>query len=140
VSAADVLVALFRSRSEELETVLRTGSLSRLSLLRYLAHGNSGQQTASLVTVPDAEAEALEVVILNDHYTQMETVIDMLVRAFHMSQLMAFRTMLTVHQQGRAAIGPYARDSALEMIHAARRIVEDKEEPLMLTVQPARPP
>lgn len=53
-----------------------------------------------------------KVVLLNDDYTPMEFVVDVLCRFFHKAEAEAIRIMLHVHQQGRGICGIFARDVA----------------------------
>ena len=73
------------------------------------------------------EAEAVEpqlqrppmfrVVMLNDDFTPMEFVVELLIRYFHKSEETANVLMLQIHQQGRAVCGLFVRDIAETKIH-----------------------
>jgi len=52
------------------------------------------------------------VVLLNDDFTPMDFVVDVLRRFFHKAEPEAIRIMLQVHQLGRGTCGIYARDVA----------------------------
>ena len=52
------------------------------------------------------------VVLLNDDYTTMEFVIEVLKRFFHKTDTEAVHIMLTVHKSGAAVAGVYTRDVA----------------------------
>lgn len=52
------------------------------------------------------------VVLLNDDYTPMEFVVDMLVGVFDMDDQRATRVMLQIHYQGRGVCGQYPTDIA----------------------------
>ncbi len=52
------------------------------------------------------------VIMLNDDYTPMEFVIDMLEDFFHKSPSTARRLMLQIHHQGSAVCGLFTRDIA----------------------------
>jgi len=53
-----------------------------------------------------------KVILLNDDYTTMEFVIEVLQAFFSMSMEQATQTMLKVHNEGSAACGLYPRDIA----------------------------
>jgi len=53
-----------------------------------------------------------QVVLLNDDYTTMEFVIEVLQTFFAMNRERAQQVMLKVHQEGRAVCGVYSRDVA----------------------------
>jgi ATP-dependent Clp protease adaptor protein ClpS len=52
------------------------------------------------------------VVLLNDDYTPMEFVVDLLQMVFSKDIEAATRIMLEVHHQGRAVVGVYVKDIA----------------------------
>lgn len=53
-----------------------------------------------------------EVIMLNDDYTPMDFVVEVLEDFFYMGREQATRVMLAVHQQGKAVCGVYSRDVA----------------------------
>ena len=52
------------------------------------------------------------VILLNDDYTPMDFVVEVLMKFFNMHIEKATQVMLTVHNQGRAICGLYTRDIA----------------------------
>lgn len=78
-----------------------------------------------------------QVVVLNDDYTPMEFVVDVLCTVFHMDEKTATNTMLQVHYQGKGVCGYYTRDvaetKAAQVIELARR----SGHPLMCQVEDA---
>jgi len=83
------------------------------------------------------EPEQFKVILLNDHYTTMEFVVEVLMIIFHKSIEEANRIMLDVHQKGRGIVGVYTWDIAMtktEQVHAAAQI---NEFPLRCIVEPA---
>lgn len=57
------------------------------------------------------------VVMLNDDFTPMDFVVDVLVRFFHQSETVANKTMLQIHHEGSAICGVFPRDIAETKIH-----------------------
>jgi len=53
-----------------------------------------------------------KVVLLNDDYTPMEFVVEVLQRFFNKDREEAIRVMLAVHTKGKAGCGVYSRDVA----------------------------
>ncbi|MDR0584716.1 MAG: ATP-dependent Clp protease adapter ClpS [Treponema sp.] len=83
------------------------------------------------------EPEVYRVILLNDHYTTMEFVVEVLMVIFHKSFEDANRIMLDVHRKGKGVVGVYAWDIAAtkaEQVHAAAR---ENEFPLRCIVEPA---
>jgi len=83
------------------------------------------------------EPEKFKVILLNDHYTTMEFVVEVLMDIFHKSIADASRIMLDVHKKGRGVVGVYTWDIAAtrtEQVHAA---ASANEFPLRCIVEPA---
>jgi ATP-dependent Clp protease adaptor protein ClpS len=83
------------------------------------------------------EPEEFRVILLNDHYTTMEFVVDVLVNIFHKNEEDANRIMLDVHRKGRGMVGMYPFDIAhtkANQVHAAAR---QREFPLRCIVEQA---
>ncbi|MCL2270883.1 MAG: ATP-dependent Clp protease adaptor ClpS [Treponema sp.] len=83
------------------------------------------------------EPEEYRVVLLNDHYTSMEFVVDVLMSIFHKNFQDASRIMLDVHTKGKGIVGQYTWDIAAtktEQVHAEAR---KNEFPLRCIVEPA---
>jgi ATP-dependent Clp protease adaptor protein ClpS len=83
------------------------------------------------------EPEQFQVILLNDHYTTMEFVVDVLISIFHKNEDEANRIMLDVHRKGRGIVGMYPFDIAetkANQVHAAAR---QREFPLRCIVEHA---
>jgi len=82
------------------------------------------------------EPEEFKVILLNDHYTTMEFVVEVLMVIFHKNGEDAHRIMLDVHMKGKGIVGVYPWDIAatkLEQVHSAARA---NEFPLRCIVEP----
>jgi len=82
------------------------------------------------------EPEQFRVILLNDDYTTMDFVVDVLMIIFHKSIEDANKIMLDVHKKGRGVVGVYTWDIAVtktEQVHAAAKA---SEFPLMCIVEP----
>jgi len=77
----------------------------------------------STITVPDKSVETkkkvqlkkpsrYKVVMLNDNYTTMEFVINVLINIFGQSNVEATEIMMKIHKQGRGVAGIYTFDIA----------------------------
>ncbi|GHV18113.1 ATP-dependent Clp protease adapter protein ClpS [Spirochaetia bacterium] len=70
------------------------------------------------------EPEEYRVILLNDHYTTMDFVVEVLMVIFHKSEEEANRIMLDVHRKGKGIVGVYPWDIAqtkTNQVHAAAR-------------------
>ena len=83
------------------------------------------------------EPEQFRVILLNDHYTTMEFVVEVLMVIFHKNEADANRIMLDVHKRGKGVVGVYPWDIAVtkaEQVHVAAKA---NEFPLLCIVEPA---
>jgi ATP-dependent Clp protease adaptor protein ClpS len=78
-----------------------------------------------------------QVVMLNDDYTPMEFVVQVLQMFFGMGREKATRIMLTVHTQGRAVCGTYTRDIAETKAMQVNRFARENQHPLLCEIEAA---
>jgi len=83
------------------------------------------------------EPEQFKVILLNDHFTTMEFVVDVLVVIFHKSEEDANRIMLDVHNKGRGVVGIYTWDIAATKTDQVHTAAKAYEFPLRCIVEPA---
>ena len=76
-----------------------------------------------------------QVVMLNDDYTPMEFVVQVLQMFFGMGREKATRIMLTVHTQGRAVCGVYTRDIAETKAMQVNRFARENQHPLLCEIE-----
>ena len=72
-----------------------------------------------------------KVVMLNDDYTPMEFVIQVLQTFFSMDREKATQLMLAVHQQGKAVCGIFTRDVAETKVAQVNQCAQDNKHPLI---------
>jgi ATP-dependent Clp protease adaptor protein ClpS len=76
------------------------------------------------------------VLLHNDDYTTQEFVVWVLETVFGKPQAEAMAIMLRVHQAGIGVAGIYTRDVAETKVMATRRLAEQHEFPLLVTMEP----
>lgn len=76
-----------------------------------------------------------KVVLLNDDYTPMEFVVEILEIFFTMSREQATNVMLTVHIHGKAVCGVYTRDIAETKAAQVNQYARDHEHPLLCEIE-----
>lgn len=76
-----------------------------------------------------------KVLMLNDDYTPMDFVVEILERFFAMSREKATRVMLTVHIQGKAVCGVYTRDIAETKAAQVNQYAREHQHPLLCEVE-----
>lgn len=75
------------------------------------------------------------VVLLNDDYTPMEFVVEVLVMFFSMDQEKATQIMLSVHTQGKGVCGVFTRDVAETKAALVNQYARDNNHPLLCEVE-----
>lgn len=81
------------------------------------------------------EPDLYKVVMLNDNYTTMEFVVEILIEIFGKTEADARKIMLTVHKQGRGVAGVYVYDIAISKVEQVERKAKEKGFPLKCVVE-----
>lgn len=76
-----------------------------------------------------------KVVMLNDDYTPMPFVVDVLQTFFSMSLEKATKVMLQVHHDGKAVCGVFTRDIAETKAALANQYARENEHPLLCEIE-----
>ena len=76
-----------------------------------------------------------KVVMLNDDYTPMEFVVEVLEKFFSMGRERATRIMLQIHTLGKAVCGIYTRDIAETKANQVNQYSQEKEHPLLCEIE-----
>lgn len=77
-----------------------------------------------------------KVLLLNDHYTTMEFVVEILIQVFRRSQADAVRIMLSVHENGMGVAGVYIKSIAETKVKTVHEMAREMEFPLRCTLEP----
>ena len=78
-----------------------------------------------------------KVVLLNDDYTPMDFVVQILETFFSMPREKATQVMLQVHTQGKGVCGVYTREIAETKVYQVNSFSRENQHPLMCTLEPA---
>jgi ATP-dependent Clp protease adaptor protein ClpS len=81
------------------------------------------------------EPDKYRVVLLNDNYTTMDFVVEVLMSIFHKKEADAERIMLDVHRKGRGIVGVYTLDIAQTKVSQVHVLAQDREFPLKCIVE-----
>jgi len=76
-----------------------------------------------------------KVIILNDDYTPMDFVVEVLESFFNMDREKATRVMLTIHTEGEATCGIYTRDVAETKAGQVVDYAQQNQHPLLCRVE-----
>jgi ATP-dependent Clp protease adaptor protein ClpS len=78
------------------------------------------------------------VVLLNDDYTTMEFVVEVLQRFFKKTGEEALQIMLRVHQEGRGVAGVYSHDIAETKVFQVHQLAKSRGYPLHCVIEPLK--
>jgi ATP-dependent Clp protease adaptor protein ClpS len=95
----------------------------------------SEENVAEKEMIETKEPSLYRVIILNDDYTSMEFVIQVLEAVFHKSPAEATQIMLSVHKKGAGLCGVYTREIAETKIAAVHDMAAENQFPLKCTME-----
>ena len=75
------------------------------------------------------------VVLINDDYTPMEFVVEVLETVFGMDRSKATRVMLEVHTKGKGVCGVYSYEIAETKVAQVMSIAQQQQHPLLCTME-----
>ncbi len=81
------------------------------------------------------EPPMFRVFLLNDDYTTMEFVIEVLQKVFHKATMDATQIMLHVHRNGRGLAGVYVRDIAETKVETVKVMARERGFPLQCAME-----
>ena len=102
--------------------------------------GNEQSEEVHGVAVAPSEPELekpsmYQVVMLNDDYTPMDFVVEVLSVFFSMGLESCTQIMMAVHTQGKAVCGTYTKDVAQTKAAQVMEYAKENDHPLMCDVQ-----
>ena len=77
-----------------------------------------------------------KVLLLNDDYTPMDFVVEVLQQLFYLTREKATRIMLQVHTQGRGVCGVYTKDVAATKVDQVMAAAQQAGHPLQCVSEP----
>ena len=100
---------------------------------------NDGTTTGVVVKAkPKTKKPSMyKVLMLNDDYTPMEFVVDVLEKFFAMDRPAATRIMLEVHTRGKGVCGVFTYEIAETKVAQVTTYARDNQHPLMCTLEQA---
>ncbi|KTD20402.1 regulatory protein for ClpA substrate specificity [Legionella lansingensis] len=105
----------------------------------------SGWSLEEIVEHKTAESEVVpklkqprkyKVILLNDDYTPMEFVVEVLKRFFHFNEEVATQVMLQVHILGKGVCGIFTRDIAETKVALVNDHARSNQHPLLCAMEP----
>ena len=101
------------------------------------ASGAPGVGIATRTRAKPKKPSMYKVLLLNDDYTPMDFVVDVLVRFFAMDLEKATQVMLHVHTRGRGVCGVYSREVAESKVAQVNEYARLNQHPLLCTMEKA---
>ena len=83
------------------------------------------------------EPDLFSVVLLNDDYTTMDFVVQVLESVFNKGPAESFRIMMQVHTQGQGTCGTYPWDIAETKVDTVHQLAQDNGFPLRAVIEKA---
>ena len=100
---------------------------------RMSVKGAAKERTESRLKEP----KQYNVIMINDDFTTMEFVVEILVEVFHKDELTAQALMMNVHKNGQAVVGKYPYDIAATKVRIALDRAKEQGFPFRMTVEEA---
>lgn len=103
-------------------------------MLHFVAMSDSATKTRTQSTTKTPPM--YKVLLLNDDYTPMDFVVDVLMQFFRKSEMEAVQIMLNVHQAGVGVAGVYSFEVAETKVHQVLDAAQSEGYPLQCTLEP----
>lgn len=97
----------------------------------------SQHDTEELIRENLEEPPKYHVVLLNDDYTPMDFVVEVLVKFFNMNSEQATDVMLTIHYKGKARCGTYSAEIAETKVDQVINFATEHQHPLQCSMERA---
>lgn len=111
-------------------------SKNHLTLSMGESDSNESHGVLTAPVRPDLQKPSMyQVIMLNDDFTPMDFVIEVLTTFFSMDLEKASQIMLAVHTQGKAVCGVYTKDIAETKAALVIDFAKNNQHPLMCDVQ-----
>jgi ATP-dependent Clp protease adaptor protein ClpS len=95
-----------------------------------------GEKLQERVKTQQKEPELYQVILLNDDYTTMEFVVNVLESVFQKSPAEAFQIMMHVHTNGRGLAGVYPWEVAETKVETVVSLAREAGYPLKAIAEP----
>ena len=100
-------------------------------------HDETDGAVKERVEIKNQEPKLFNVILLNDDYTTMEFVMQILETLFQKSPAEAYRIMMHVHRNGRGLAGVYPFEVAETKVEKVTELAREAGFPLRATIEEA---
>ncbi|WP_024851015.1 ATP-dependent Clp protease adapter ClpS [Hydrogenovibrio kuenenii] len=87
------------------------------------------------VKIPVKPPRRYQVVLLNDDFTPMDFVVEVLMRFFGMDEAKAVAVMMSVHSQGKGVCGVYSKEVAEMKVMQVNHYSRENQHPLQCQME-----
>lgn len=102
-----------------------------------MAHSDGDVKEVQRTEDEVREPGMFHVIFLNDNYTPMDFVVEVLLKVFGKSENEAIKIMMKVHEENEAVVATYIEDIAQSKCQLVREVAKSNGFPLKTKVQPA---
>lgn len=95
----------------------------------------SGSQSSLISRLNVKEPDKFDVYMLNDDFTTMDFVVEVLRTVFYRNAADAEQIMLEIHNNGKALVGTYSYDIARSKVNMAEQMAREEGFPLRLRIE-----
>lgn len=95
----------------------------------------SGSQSSLISRLNIKEPDKFDVYMLNDDFTTMDFVVEVLRTVFYRNAADAEQIMLEIHNNGKALVGTYSYDIARSKVNMAEQMAGAEGFPLRLHIE-----
>jgi ATP-dependent Clp protease adaptor protein ClpS len=96
----------------------------------------TGEEVLERTKQETKKPELFKVLLLNDDYTTMDFVVEILESVFHKQPAEAFRIMMQVHTQGKGLCGVYPFEVAETKVETVVTVAREHGFPLRAVMEP----
>lgn len=125
----DFFLSIIENAQGAASTVLQTHGITRFNLVCYLAHGSRSSSAYSELALSD-DGKDVRLFLLNDDFTPMQFVVEVLETIFAMPSDDAKSVMICIHENGRAACGTFPLSIASEKLRQVEMMAVERQHPL----------
>lgn len=98
-------------------------------------NSNNSVDLVSQVRPKTKKPDMYKVLLLNDDYTPMEFVVELIQEIFHRDRETAAQIMLHVHQKGAGVCGVYTHEVAETKVALVAGLAQQNQHPLQCTME-----
>ena len=114
-------------------------AIKKTTGLEVIASGEDSDRSSDVIEAPTKpklqKPPMFKVILLNDDFTPMEFVIEVLQIFFGMNREKATQIMLAVHTVGQATCGIFTRDIAETKSAQVNQFAQDNQHPLISDIE-----